>query len=227
MKKHLFLILSIFLAGVLTPGFSVADQTPVISDIADAGVKTRIVEQPKVAETTVTSQKTVAKANTAAKTPVTQAPVVQTTQTAPAAAPARDSITIAGKTINITTVNDTSIDSGNHVNRFKKGNFDGRFLYGHNSAAVFGGLKNLGVGLTFKVTLDGTTYTYKIAKTMIFEKNVAKGTIELGDGVNYMAQVAKAKFGGVQYDLSIMTCHGQSLGGGDATQRFVIFANRI
>lgn len=219
MKKHLFLILSIFLTGVLTPAFSVADQTPIITDIADAGVETRVVEQLKEEV-----QKPKAAVVSETKTPVTQAPVVKTV---PVAAPVKDYITIAGKTLSITTVSDTTVDSGNHVNRYKKGNYDGRFLYGHNNAAVFGSLKSLGVGATFKVSIDGATHTYKIAKTVIFDKNVAKGTIELGDGINYMGQVAKAKFGGIQYDLSIMTCHGKSLGGGDATQRLVIFASRI
>ncbi|MBR5027564.1 hypothetical protein IKX64_03215 [Candidatus Saccharibacteria bacterium] len=221
MKRHLFLILSVILTGVLTPAFSVADQTPVISDIADAGVETRVVEQEVKVESAPVVQ------NTVAKTPVTQAPKASTTPVVKSPEPVRDSITIAGKTLSITTVSDTTVDSGNHVNRYKKGSYDGRFLYGHNSAGVFGGLKNLGVGATFKVTLEGVTHIYRIAKTVIFDKNVEKGTIELGDGVNYMGQVAKAKFGGTQYDLSIMTCHGKSLGGGDATQRFVIFANRI
>ena len=238
MKKHLFLIPTILLIGAITPAFSLADQTPTFTDIADAGVETKIVEKKpettkqahaqtaQVAYTAPVKTQTVTNAPAKQTAPATQAPAPQSAPVAPA--PVQDSITIAGNTISITTVADTAVDSGNHVNRFKKGNFDGRFLYGHNSAAVFGGLKNLGVGATFTVTLDGVTHTYRIAKTVIFNKNVAKGTIELeGDETNYMTPVAKAKFGGVQYDLSIMTCHGQSLGGGDATQRFVIFANRI
>lgn len=229
MKKHLFLLLSILLTGVFTPTFSLADQTPVISGIADAGVETVL---PKIEESVKVSAPVVEQA---APKPTAPAPVQNTApvqKTAPIAAPntskPADSIRIAGKNLNITTVDSTAADSGNHVNRFKKGNFDGRFLYGHNSAAVFGGLKNLGVGNTFSVTLDGVENTYKIAKIVIFNKNVAKGTIELpGDSTNYMTPVAKATFMGEKFDLSIMTCHGKSLGGGDATERLVVFANRI
>lgn len=222
MKKHLFLLLSMLLTGVFTPTFSLADQTPVISDIADAGVETVL---PKIEESVKVSEPV---AKQATSRPTAPAP---TQKPAPIAAPntskPADSIRIAGKNLNITTVDNTAADSGNHVNRFKKGNFDGRFLYGHNSAAVFGGLKNLGVGNTFSVTLDGVENTYKIAKIVIFNKNVAKGTIELpGDSTNYMTPVAKATFKGEKFDLSIMTCHGKSLGGGDATERLVIFANR-
>lgn len=224
MKRRLFLIPILLLTGFLTPAFSAADQSPVITDIDDAGVETVIpvaVELVKEAEPV---------AKPAATPVVAKAAPKQTTTpiAAPNAGKPADSIQIAGKSLNITTVDNTTADSGNHVNRFKKGNYDGRFLYGHNSAAVFGGLKNLGIGNTFTVTLDGVQNTYRIAHIVIFNKNVAKGTIQLaGDETNYMGQVAKAKFKGAQYDLSVMTCHGQSLGGGDATERLVIFANKI
>ena len=228
MKKRLFLIPILLLIGIFTPTLSAADQSIVITDIADAGVETVLpatepepiakVTTQSSAQTTLSQATSATPAKTKATTPIS----------VPNAGKPADSIQIAGKTLNITTVDSTTIDSGNHVNRFKSDNFDGRFLYGHNSATVFGGLKNLGVGNTFTVTLDGSQKTYKIAKIVIFNKNVAKGTIELdGDETNYMGQVAKAKFKGVQYDLSIMTCHGQSLGGGDATERLVIFANKI
>jgi hypothetical protein len=46
--------------------------------------------------------------------------------------------------------------------------------------------------------------------------------------INYMNRTAKAKDNNnVQYDLALMTCHGQSLGSGNATQRLVLFANKI
>lgn len=228
MKKRLFLIPILLLIGIFTPTLSAADQSIVITDIADAGVETVLpaTEPEPIAKVTAQSSAQTTLSQAISVTPVkTQA---TTPISVPNAGKPADSIQIAGKTLNITTVDSTTIDSGNHVNRFKSGNFDGRFLYGHNSATVFGGLKNLGVGNTFTVTLDGSQKTYKIAKIVIFNKNVAKGTIELtGDTTNYMGQVAKAKFKGVQYDLSIMTCHGQSLGGGDATERLVIFANKI
>ena len=51
--------------------------------------------------------------------------------------------------------------------------------------------------------------------------------MQLDGSGNYMRQVADAKSDGVQYSISLMTCYGRALGGGDATHRFVIFANAI
>ncbi len=157
---------------------------------------------------------------------------------APVAAPAPepvkpvtqpDHIQIAGNWVNVYNVDSTALDAGNSVYRFinnAKG-YDGRFLYGHNSNNVFGGLKNLSNGATFTVTLNNETVTYRIVEKVIFEKNQETGKLTLNGAGSYMNNVARAKYNGSQYDLSIMTCHGQSLGHGDATHRLVIFANRI
>ncbi len=140
-----------------------------------------------------------------------------------------DHIQIAGNWVNIYNVDSTALDAGNSVYRFinnAKG-YDGRFFYGHNSNNVFGGLKNLSNGATFTVTLNNETVTYRIVEKVIFEKNQETGKLTLNGAGSHMNNVARAKYNGSQYDLSIMTCHGQSLGHGDATHRLVIFANRI
>ena len=133
-----------------------------------------------------------------------------------------DSITIAGRTLPVISVGDTTADSGNHVNKYGD-----KFYYGHNSGAVFGGLVNLAEGSTFSVTLNGATVNYHIAKRQIFEKNRENGRLELNGSGSYMWNVAAARHSGVQYDVSIMTCHGVSYGDGDASERLVLFANRI
>ena len=46
-----------------------------------------------------------------------------------------NSISIAGQTIEVIDVVSEKLDAGYHVNRL-----GGKFLYGHNSSAVFGGL---------------------------------------------------------------------------------------
>ncbi|MBO7561240.1 sortase [Candidatus Saccharibacteria bacterium] len=173
--------------------------------------------------------------------PVETAPV-QTPAPAPAPKPVQtpapepvkpvvkpDHIEIAGKWVNVYNVDSTALDAGNSVYRFinnAKG-YDGRFLYGHNSSNVFGGLKNLSIGNIFTVTLNNETVTYRIAEKVVFEKNQETGKLTLNGAGSHMNNVARAKYNGTQYDLSIMTCHGQSLGHGDATHRLVIFANRI
>ncbi len=122
-------------------------------------------------------------------------------------------IDIAGRTLRIEDVNDTLIDSTDHVNRWGK-----KFLYGHNTAGVFGPIRNLSAGATFTVLMDGELHTYQIMYTETMEKLKVE---------QHMTGIAYANYGGNRYDLSLMTCAGRSLGGGDATHRFVVFANRI
>ena len=136
-------------------------------------------------------------------------------------APANN-IVVAGRTLEIVDVADTTIDAGNHVNKY-----GAKFLYGHNTANVFGGLTSLGVGSTFSVTYGGAITNYQVAKIVIFEKNVNTGQLQLNGAGNYMRSVANAKSDGVQYGLSLMTCYGASYGNGDASHRWVIFANAI
>ena len=133
-----------------------------------------------------------------------------------------NSISIAGRTIEIIDVPDTAVDAGNHVNKYGE-----KFLYGHNSNIVCGGLKNVGVGGVFVVNYNGNTTNYVVSKVVIYEKNTTTGKLQLNGTGNYMRQVANAKSEGVSYDLSIMTCYGTSYGNGDASHRYVIFANRI
>lgn len=155
-----------------------------------------------------------------APTPVvTPAPVP-----APAPAPA-DSITIAGRTIATVDVANTAVPSGDHVNFYRS-----KFLYGHNSSVIFGGLKNLGIGATFTITHAGVTSTYRVANRVIYQyEEAGNGALRLNnDGRNYFLGVVKAKDNnGVQYDVSLMTCHGVSYGGDNATERLVLFAYKI
>ncbi len=122
-------------------------------------------------------------------------------------------ISIAGRTLRIQDVDDTLIDSTDHVNRWGK-----KFLYGHSSSAVFGPMKSLSEGATFTVRLDGEEHTYRIDYTETMEKPKVEKN---------MSGIAYAKYNGTRYDLSLMTCAGTSLGGGDATHRFVVFATQI
>ena len=133
-----------------------------------------------------------------------------------------NNIAVAGRTLAIVDVADTAVNSGDHVNKYGD-----RFLYGHNTAGVFGGLTSLGVGSTFSVTYGGVTTNYQVAKIVIFEKNVENGRLQLNGAGNYMRAVANAKSDGVQYGLSLMTCYGTSYGNGDASHRWVIFANAV
>ena len=147
-----------------------------------------------------------------------------------AAAPTSNFISIGGKIISVYNTASPADDAGNRVANYTKSTHT--FLYGHNTANVFGHLINLPVGTTFSVNLGGETVTYQIATKAIYHHTWDNRGRELlyPDGYensNYMTAIANSKFLTTQYDLSIMTCHGTPLGGGDATERLVVFANRV
>lgn len=211
MSNRLFLILSILFVGVLTPNFTAADGEIAIRGIdtsRDAETVIPVVVETKPAQI---SAPVVSRAVNSPR------PAAQTTVKTTISG---NQINIAGRTLNITQVASTEINAGNHVNKY--GN---KLLYGHNTTAVFGGLKNLGVGSTFTVTENGVATTYKVAKAITFEKN--NGQLQLNGEGSYMNSVAKARSNGVNYDLALMTCAGTNYGNGDASHRLVLFATRV
>ena len=159
-----------------------------------------------------------AKVQSVAVQPVAvKAPTAGATPAVPA-----NNVQVAGRTVQIVDVGNTTVDAGNHVNKY-----GARFLYGHNLAGVFGGLAELGVGSTFSVTYGGATTEYQVSNVVIFEKNAENGLLQIDGFGDYMYSVAAAVYNGVQYDMALMTCYGTSYGNGDASHRLVIFANAI
>ena len=249
-KRLIIIFLSSFIGITTVPDILVSADAAPISDVkfvevktsttSETPVKAAVVTTPVATKTTTTQTKPAAQTQTQTATvtqkPVQAAPTTQTPAT-PAVTPAPvvkpNQIVIGGRTISMTIVKDTRADAGNHVNMYCGSNAAcNKFIYGHNSAAVFGNLKNLRVGVdTFTVTLNGTTSTYRIVNKVIYDYELGgNGALRLnGDtSINYMNRTAKAKDNNnVQYDLALMTCHGQSLGSGNATQRLVLFANKI
>lgn len=213
MIKQIFLAIITGLIGVVaTPRILAASDTVALTGLDNTGV----VETIPLPEPEVTSEiKQIAVRAPEAGIPASQPVFLQSVNWA-------NSITIAGRTLEVVSVADTSVDSGNHVNKYGE-----KLLYGHNSAAVFGGLVNLGAGSVFSVSEGGVTRNYRVAKVMIFEKNANTGLLQLNGAGNYMRSVANAKSEGAQYDLSLMTCYGTSYGNGDASHRLVLFASAI
>lgn len=221
MAKRLFLLLiSAFMGIFATPEVLMASDTVDVQGIDNA----RIVETVPIVEEP-TSTEPVIENVVVARQSAYVAPARET-YVAPASTPAyvapSNNISIAGRTLEIVDVANTTVDSGGHVNKYGS-----KFLYGHNSAAVFGGLTGLGVGSGFSVTYGGVTTNYIVSKIVIYEKNVETGKLQLNGAGSYMRAVADAKSDGVYYDLSIMTCYGISYGNGDASHRWVIFANAV
>ena len=244
MAKSLFLMILIGIAAFLDPGLNLtASDTAVVSDlntestvesvakVDNPGVDS-IAEATKVSDSEAKAQVAEAKeqtatqavAKTTAKNVANTSAAKSAQQPAQPAAPA-NSITIAGNTIEIVNVS-AIVDSGYHVNRYSK------LLYGHNYSSVFGKLSSLGVGSTFVVRVNGHETTYRVGNKVYYDKDnsTKNGALRRNGGKkNYMRSIANAYDfdASKQYDFALMTCAGKSLGGGDATQRLVLYASAI
>ena len=79
------------------------------------------------------------------------------------------------------------------------------------------------VGQNFVVRENGVEQNYVVAQAVTFDK-VSDYTLSV-DGVEYsMTALATGAWG---HDLILVTCAGVSLGGGDATQRLILFADAV
>ena len=133
-------------------------------------------------------------------------------------------LSIANKKIPIYhAYNGTKDDAGNRIAQYNN-----TFYYGHNSANVLGILPSLSIGTTFSVVEKDRVKTYKIAAGETFQKT-GSSTLTLGANSDrdYSNTIYAASYRGKQYDIAIMTCAGEPLGGGDATARYVAFAYEI
>lgn len=133
---------------------------------------------------------------------------------------AKNSITVGGQTLSITSgtvLKDKVQTPKNTAAKYQK------MIYGHNTLPVFRALKNIGVGSTFTVTLNGKTEKYKVIgkETLPFKEAKANG------GLFYSATYKSYESAYGKYDLTLMTCAGQDLGGGKASHRLVVFARKV
>lgn len=207
LKRLIIILFSSFLGIVGNPEFLTASDSVVLTGLNEANiVETIPLPEPEPEPELMITQ-------------VESAPVYYTYVELSYVVPV-NSIQIAGRNLEIVDVADTRVDAGSHVNKYGD-----KFLYGHNSWAVFGSLANMGAGSTFTVTYEGVTTAYQVQQVAIFEHT--NGLLQI-DGVgNYMFSVSKARYQGVNYGLSLMTCYGESYGNGDASHRLVLFANAI
>ena len=223
MAKRLFLLLILSLLGVVNASeFLTATDTVELVGLDEA----KIVETVPLSEPEPSAEVVAPVAYGVMSSSLSTSVVNETANfmvpTSDVVVASGNNIAIAGRVLEIVDVADTTIDSGGHVNKYGD-----KFLYGHNSVEVFGGLVNLGVGNVFTVSYGGVSRNYQVAKIMIYEKDLETGKLRLDGAGNYMRSVANARSGDTWYDLSLMTCYGTSYGNGDASHRLVIFANAI
>ena len=210
MGRRLFLFIICSLLGLVNaPEILMASETAPVTGLSNVGV----VETIPLPEPEPEPEPVIATAAVNRPQVAYIAPAAQSVEVAPA-----NAISVAGRTIPIVDVADTAVDAGNHVNKY-----GAKFLYGHNTGAVFGNLTSVGVGNVFTIAYNGTSRNYQVKEVIIFEKT--SPTQLSANGRDYrMSYIAN---GMGRYDIVLMTCYGTMLGGGDATHRYVVFANAI
>lgn len=215
-KKTLIILLSSFLGIVGSPDFLLASDDVDVVDLDQAKVVQTIIPEPEPEPEPTPAP---APVNTTVNRPVARI------STAPAvSAPAAPSnhLDIAGRSLTVEYTNSTAVNAGNVV-KF----FNNRFLYGHNSGAVFGFLPSVGVGQTFSLTYNGVVTTYRVTNKVEYAKT-SSTTLGIGSTNYKMGHVANGYDPNeVRHSIVIMTCSGTSYGNGDASHRLVLFADAI
>ena len=201
-KKTLILLLSSFFTIAGAPEFLIASEDVEVNSINNANIVQTLVPEP---------------VKTVVSTPVTRT-TKTTVAKAAAPKPAANRLNIAGRSLTVEYSPNTGVDAGRVV-KF----YNNKFLYGHNSAGVFGFLPSVGVGTVFSLTYNGVTTNYRVMEKVEYAKS-SPTTLNLNGRDYSMAYIAK---GMNKYSLTLMTCSGRSLGGGDATHRLVLYANAI
>ena len=134
---------------------------------------------------------------------VTTAKTVSTNTTTAKATTSASYINISGNSIPLKATDCNTLPTPNYSSA-NYCNFRGSsslFIYGHNTANIFGKLKNLSVGSTFTVTLNGKTTTYRI--TTKFTDTVSN----LNSNSNLRSSIYSGNYKGYS-DITIQTCHG-------------------
>lgn len=201
MAKRLFLLLLSSLAGVcVTPGFLMATDEVVVSGLDNNGiVETIELPEPEPAPQPI--------ATLAAK-PAAKAP----------SAGMVSSPVPAVRNYNVSIVTGEIVGGSLSYNDIYR---TGKLIYAHNTAGLLGNLPTLAIGEVFTITEGGVTRSYRVAATELFEK-ASNGYLSGSRAVTYQVEIEARG-----HSLALMTCAGTPLGGGDATHRYVVFADAV
>lgn len=162
------------------------------------------VKKPEIKNINVPKKQTTVKAASAKKTTVK-------TASAP-----KNSIQITGKTITLkpTDCNKMPTPDFSSANYCHFRGSSSLFVYGHNVSNIFGSIKNLRTGSTFKITLNGKTTTYKITSSFVLPVAV------LNDKSSNASKLRTSLFNGTygeKSDITIQTCEGKN----DVNRRYI------
>lgn len=217
MKNYLLVLLSIAGVGLLIDNIN--PTTPV----SGATTSSEIVEIEEIP--------TLSKIEEVKTDPIQEITTTAKTTTVAASRVASSSTTSSGPNYRVTAY-PSSVQSHNLTGSdIYKTN---KLIYGHNSPTLLGNIRSLSIGATFSITENGVTNSYQVANSVIFQKTgertlglCTSGYDSCNGGTYYINTLQNATFRGKSYDVALFTCDGTNLGGGDATHRRVVFANKI
>lgn len=197
------MFLASFIGIMVNPEFLAASDSVAILDLEQSNVVETVIEK-SVAKTETKVTPAAPKAGVAKVV----APVVVNNQ-----------VKFAWGTQNLVLTDNTGVDAG--VNVMKSG----RLMWAHNNTA-FNNIKNLKIGDTFSVTLNGATKNYKVVANPLsgvagIELKVIGGQV-MSYGETEVAVGALKYYGFGGHDLVLMTCAGV----GNA-HRYIVVADEI
>jgi hypothetical protein len=227
MKNYRYANLLVIILLLLSALSFIGTKTALYSTTSSQNLNTN--ELPQITLTTPENLNKAAHIEKAEIAQITTTPTISTT--APKSTPSQCStdhakILIGGKTLCIFTATDLSVDAGQKVALY-----NGNFLFGHNSATVFGDLSRID---TFQIVKPTETKTYKIISRQIycdysnayqFPNHPEYKCANYPDPILSMSEVLNPAQKAAT--ISLMTCAGQSIGNGDATHRLVAYAIQI
>lgn len=209
MAKSLFLLLISNIIGIAF-GFNYLSATDTIQTKTPGFDATQMETIPEIVEN-VSVQPSIVEA---APAPVTApAPAVAAAPVAPVQVYVPSYVNY-----NVTIVTDKLVIDGLSYSDIYR---TGKFIYGHNTANLLGNLTSLRHGEIFTLTEGGVTRQYRVIDSNIYEK-AANGYLNGSKAVTKQVEINANG-----YDISIMTCYGTPYGNGDASHRYVIFANAV
>lgn len=224
MMKRLFLLFILSTIGVVhAPGVLVANGVEKIADPEFNAVETVI--EPEVMDEP-----------TEVALPLTPSAGVASTVVSYTAPAVSDNVTFGGTVIPLVQTYSEDFVSDSAANWMSWS-----YIYGHNSGNIFGILHSAYVGQTFSVTFGGVTKNYVVSRIVDYENNynpaLGKYRLQLdgqGDyneavknGINKKSYAMNGESPQEYHSISLLTCYGTMLGGGNATHRRVVFGDEI
>ncbi len=202
------ILLSSFIGIILNPEILTASDSIVVADLDQSVMTETVILAPETSATPVVN-------NVAVRTVVTKTAAVKV-----AAVKTTDQIKFAWGAQTLKNASSTEVDAGADAMKSE------RLIWAHNNTA-FNNIKNLKIGDTFAVTLNGVTKKYKVAANPIDgTKGITAKVINVNRGELYHEQIGNfytsALEKGWKHELVLMTCAGTN-----GSHRYIVVADEI